>query len=45
VEKIKELLQVGMSVRKITKLLGYKNHISLNAYINKRKLREGMKDL
>ncbi len=39
VEKIKELLGYGLSVRKITKVLGYHNHISLNTYINKRKLR------
>lgn len=35
-ERIKELLRLGLSVRKITKLLGYTNHISLNTYINKR---------
>ena len=34
VEKIKELLGVGLSVREITKVLGYKNNISLNIYIN-----------
>jgi hypothetical protein len=37
-EKIKELLKVGLSVQKITKLLGYQNHTALNTYINKRKL-------
>ncbi len=37
-EKIKELLKLGLSVRKITKLLWYTNHIALNTYINKRKL-------
>ena len=37
-EKIKELLKVGLSVQKITKLLGYQNHVALNTYINKRKL-------
>jgi hypothetical protein len=37
-EKIKEVLKLGLSVRKITKLLGYTNHIALNTYINKRKL-------
>jgi len=36
VERIKELLKLGLSVRKITKLLGYTNHIALNTYINKR---------
>ena len=39
-ERIKELLQLGLSVRKIAKLLGYTNHLALNTYINKRKLRE-----
>lgn len=40
VERIKELLKLGLSVRKITKLLGYTNHIALNTYINKRNIRE-----
>jgi len=39
-ERIKELLKFGVSVRKIAKLLGYRNHLSLNTYINKRHLRE-----
>ncbi len=34
-EKIKELLELGLSVRKITKLLGYINHVALNTYIKK----------
>jgi len=38
-ERIKELLEIGVSVRKIAKLLGYSNHLALNTYINKRKLR------
>jgi len=38
-DRIKELLKLGLSVRKITKLLGYTNHIALNTYINKRKIR------
>lgn len=37
-EKIVELLTLGLSVRKIAKFFNYKNHISLNTYINKRKL-------
>lgn len=37
--RIKELLLLGLSVRKIAKVLGYKNHLSLNTYINKRNLR------
>jgi DNA invertase Pin-like site-specific DNA recombinase len=36
VERIKELLEMGLSVRKIAKVLGYSNHIALNTYINKR---------
>lgn len=39
-ERIKELLKLGLSVRKITKLLGYTNHLALNTYINKRNIRE-----
>lgn len=42
-ERIKELLYLGLSVRKIAKLLGYPNHIALNTYIKKRKLREGFR--
>lgn len=38
-EKIKELLELGLSVRKIAKVLGYSSHIALNTYINKRQLR------
>ena len=40
VERIKELLTLELSVRKITRLLGYTNHIALNTYINKRQLRK-----
>jgi len=40
VQRIKELLKLGLSVRKIAKLLGCTNHLALNTYINKRKLRE-----
>ena len=39
-ERIKELLKLGLSTRKIAILLGYNNHLALNTYINKRKLRE-----
>lgn len=39
VEKIKELLGYGLSMRKMAKVLGYTNHIALNTYINKRKLK------
>ena len=37
--RIKELLGLGLSVRKIAQLLGYPNHLALNTYVNKRKLR------
>jgi DNA invertase Pin-like site-specific DNA recombinase len=40
VQRIKELLKLGLSVRKIAKLLGYTNHHALNTYINKRHLRQ-----
>jgi DNA invertase Pin-like site-specific DNA recombinase len=39
VDKIKELLGYGLSVRKIANVLGYTNHIALNTYIKKRKMR------
>ncbi len=39
-ERIKELLGLGLSVRKITKLMGYNNHISLNTYVKKRGMRQ-----
>lgn len=39
-ERIEELLRLGMSVRKIAKVMGYSNHIGLNTYIKKRKIRE-----
>jgi DNA invertase Pin-like site-specific DNA recombinase len=38
-ERIKELLGYGLSMRKMAKVLGYTNHIALNNYINKRKLK------
>lgn len=38
-EKIKELLDLGLSVRKIARYFGYRNHIALNTYVNKRGLR------
>ena len=37
--KIKELLALGLSVRKIAIFLGYSNHIGLNTYVKKRQLR------
>lgn len=39
ISKIKELLSLGLSVRKIANFLGYTNHIGLNEYINKREIR------
>lgn len=41
-DKIEELLGLGLSVRKIAKLLGYNNHIGLNNYVKKRKIRENL---
>ena len=38
-DKIEELLSLGLSVRKISKLLGYNNHIGLNNYVKKRKIK------
>jgi DNA invertase Pin-like site-specific DNA recombinase len=39
-DKIEELLELGLSVRKIAKILGYSNHIGLNNYVRKRKIRD-----
>ena len=41
-ERIEELLRLGMSIRKIAKMMGYSNHIGLNTYIKKRKIRESL---
>ena len=38
-EKIEAWLKLGLSARKISKNLGYGTYISLNTYVNKRKLR------
>lgn len=38
-DKIEELLSIGLSVRKISKLLGYNNHIGLNNYVKKRDIK------
>ena len=38
-EKITELLKLGLSVKRIAKHLGYGTYISLNNYVNKRNLR------
>jgi DNA invertase Pin-like site-specific DNA recombinase len=39
VEKVKELLEYGLSIRKIANVLGYTNHIALNTYIKKRNIK------
>jgi DNA invertase Pin-like site-specific DNA recombinase len=39
-ERIKELLALGVSVRKISKILDYPNHIGLNRYIKTRNVSE-----
>ena len=39
-ERIEELLTLGLSVRKISKVLGYSNHVGLNTYVKKRKIKE-----
>jgi putative DNA-invertase from lambdoid prophage Rac len=39
-EKIKELLAYDLSVRKIAKYMGYTNYLSLNKYLNKRKIKK-----
>ncbi len=41
-ERIEELLRLGMSVRKIAKVMEYNNHIGLNTYIKKRRIRESL---
>lgn len=41
--KIKELLSLGLSVRKIANFLCYSNHIGLNSYISKRNIRNTSK--
>jgi len=40
IERIKELLAYGLSVRKISKVLGYTSHIALSTYIKKREVRK-----
>ena len=42
-DRITELLHLGLSVRKIARLLGYSNHFALNTYVNKRRLREAQR--
>lgn len=45
IEKIKELLQYGLSVRKIAKHMGYPNYISLNKYLNKRGIKDKINNM
>lgn len=40
IDKIRELLSLGLSVRKIAIFLGYSNHIGLNTYIKKRNIKD-----
>ena len=43
VERIKELLSVGVSMRKISKVMGYPNHNGLINYIKRRKILDQVK--
>ena len=43
VKRIKELLSLGVSERRISKFLGYSNHIGLNNFIRRRKIRDQVK--
>lgn len=43
VERIKELLALGVSIRKISTILGYSNHMGLNNYIKTRKISDQVK--
>jgi DNA invertase Pin-like site-specific DNA recombinase len=40
--RIEELLRLGLSARKMAKVLDYSNHIGLNTYIKKCKIRESL---
>lgn len=42
-DRIKELLALGVSIRKITKILGYPSHSGLNTYLKKRKVLDRVK--
>lgn len=44
IEKIKELLSLGLSIRKIANHLGLSNHIGLNNYVVSRKLKQSLHD-
>lgn len=41
-ERVKELLALGVSIRKVSKILGYTNHVGLTKYIKSRKVMEGL---
>ena len=42
-KRIKELLSLGVSIRKISKVMGYPNHNGLTNYIRKRKILDQVK--
>ncbi len=42
INNIKNYLRAGNSIRHISKLLGYNNHIGLNNYIKKRNIRKNL---
>jgi DNA invertase Pin-like site-specific DNA recombinase len=42
IDRIKELLGYGLSVRKIANVLDYSNHIGLNTYINRRNIKDSL---
>jgi len=43
IERVKELLSLGVSIRKSSKILGYPNHIGLSNYIRTRKVMNEVK--
>ena len=43
--RILELLSLGVSVRKISRILGYSNHIGLNNYIKRKKIKDQVKKI
>ncbi len=43
IQRIKELLSLGVSIRRSSKILGYSNHVGLNNYIKTRKVLEQVK--
>ena len=43
IDRIQELLSLGVSIRRSSKILGYPNHIGLNNYIRTRKVMDRVK--